>query len=183
MAGYENGWRDCDILSSVTGLGKDIPQIVMDWDKIKSLNVKSAFSSSHCLLVTYDVDSQDSLSSLVEFGRSAIQQVRLALVIRMRSGIYLDLVNTTKLPFMVAGDMGNGRMQFMCPVVGEMEPRQQQSMCQQAYTSYRGKILRVALIGMEPSVVLTRKGIDGSDKRLLDLMATALDFTPLTNYP
>ena len=56
-------------------------------------------------------------------------------------------------------------------------------MCQQAYTSYRGKILRVALIGMEPSVVLTRKGIDGSDKRLLDLLATALDFTPLTIIP
>ena len=144
MTGHEKGWNNCDIMSASANTFSQEGQtkISMELDKIQTLNIKSAFASSSCLLVSYHVRSMDSFSTLLDFGWAAIQHIRLALVVKMNSGINLDMLsNTTKLPFLIAADLEEDKEQFICPIVGKMNPLRQEHMCKLSYVSYKKKRL------------------------------------------
>ena len=183
MTGYESTWRHCDMLSANSYFYEGVPQVTMDLDKIETLNAKSAFSSSACLLVIYDVSSKFDLSTLLEFGQNAINYVRLALVIKMRSGITLEMAtNTSNLPYLVAAESQHGMEQFICPVVAEVKPRLRHEMCSPSYLDYKNKVLRIGLMGIPPDFVLTSTGsIEGVNIQLIKMMAERLKFTPEIN--
>ena len=179
MTGHEIGWKYCDILSPYSTPHKNEPHISIDLDMIHTLNFKKTFVSSSCLLVNYNVGSKSSLEKLIEFGREAIQHIRLALVVKMDTSFTLDIItNITKLPFLIAADLKKeGKEQFLCPIVGEMTPLIEEDMCNPSYISYRNKILRVSLIGIPPNFIVTNTGkFDGTDVRLMALLEQKLNF-------
>ena len=184
MTGYEKGWKQCDILSANTFLDEGEPQISMDLDKIKTMNIKSAFSSSHCLLVIYPIASNHELEGILDFGRNASLHVRLALVVKMASGISLDMaVNTTKLPFLVAAELDNQKEQFLCPVVGKNIPSLQGYMCEPSHADYLFKELRIGVLGVPPYIFplnndYTSSSFDGVDMRMIMILAKRLKFIP-----
>ena len=111
-------------------------------------------SSSHCLLAMYNIGSRQDLVHLMEFGWKAIRYKRIALVLKMAPGLTLkSQMNLTKLPFMVAAELENGYEQYICPVIGEADPRQQDFLCKQSYVSYKNKTLRVGMMGLKPYIV------------------------------
>ena len=180
MTGYESRWHHCDMLSANSFFYEDSPQITMDLDKIQTLNLKSTFAYSTCLLVHYDVSSKASLSALLEFGWKAINHVRLALLLHMTSGITLEMAtNSSNLPYLVAAQLQDGKEQFLCPVVGEVHPRLGQQMCRKSYLHYKNKILRIGLMGILPDFVMTSTGsIDGTNIKLIKMLVERLRFTP-----
>ena len=95
MSGQESGWQNCDVLSAGTEPHGGDPQIRMGLDSIQSLDMESAFNSSHCLLVSYHVNTNQSLSALLKFGWAAILHVRLALVLQMGPGMNLQMATNT----------------------------------------------------------------------------------------
>lgn len=176
MTGHEKGWKQCDILSDKSPIEGTI-HISMELEKIESLNTKLTLASSSCLLVNYHVSSKSSLSRLLDFGRATFQRKRLALVIRLVSGMALDMAaNFTKLPFLVAAQWGNGKRQFLCPVLGESDPRMEPDMCEPSYVSYKKRTLRIGMIGLKPYIVDTELGQDGIDVRMLEMLAARLKF-------
>ena len=180
MTGYESRWQHCDLLSSNRYFFEDVPQIIIDLDKLKMLDVKSTFSKSSCLLVYYDENNMVSLSALLDFGRVAINHVRLALVIKIGSGFNLEMArNSSNLPFLVAVESDNGQEQFLCPVVGEVKPHLSPEMCKTSYQSYKGNKLRIGLTGVLPEFTVTRTGtIEGTAVWLIKMLAERLRFTP-----
>ena len=184
MTGHEQGWQHCDILTEKPSL-QGVPQISMSLNKIKALNIKSAFAFSQCLLIKYHISSEASLSALLDFGLEAIQQVRLALVVQMKSGITLDMIqNTTKIPFLIAAELEHGKEQFLCPFLGEIEPRLEQDLCKGSYVSYKNKKLRIVLGGLMPDFMRTSNGtIEGTGIRLIKMLANQLNFLPQVIIP
>ena len=180
MAGYENKWWHCDLLSESSHYSEDEPQIIMDLDNIGKMNVKSTLAYSTCMLVHYTVSDNESLSALLKLGQKLISHVRMALVITMRSGITLEMAtNTSNLPYLVAAESHDGKEQFLCPVVGEVKPRLRQEMCRKSYIDYKGKTLRIGLMGILPDFVMTSTGgIDGTNIGLIKMLAKGLRFTP-----
>ena len=180
MTGHERGWRQCDIMAANTLPFDDVPQITMDLDRIKTLNhLQSAFSSSNCLLVTYDVSSNGSLSTLLDFGWEVIQYVRLAMVIKLSSGMTLDTMATKTLPYLVATVSNNGKEQFLCPVIGEYEPRLEKVICKPSFVSFKHKTLRIAMMGIVPDFMMTKNGaLDGKNMKLLRMLEKRLLFEP-----
>ena len=179
MTGHEDGWRHCDILSASPSDG-GLPQISMTLDNICNLDIRLALKNTQCLLVTYDVSSRASLLALLEFGWKAINHVRLAFLLKLHSGITLDMANgTSNLPFLVAAELGHGTEQFLCPIVGQVKPRLEEIMCNVSYMDYKNKVLRMSLMGLPPDFVATRRGhIDGVNMRLIKMIAGRLNFTP-----
>ena len=96
----------------------------------------------------------------------------------MRLGLTLDMVtNTTKLPFLVATELGQAKEQFLCPVVGEVEPRLEQALCPASYVSYSYKTLRIGQIGIIPDFIFTNNGgFDGINIRLMDILQHRFNF-------
>ena len=182
MTGHEYGWKQCDILSdgSLYETGRqmgDIPHISMELDNIMTLDTKLTLASSHCLLVAYHVDNKASLSTILDFGKAAFHYTRLAMVLKMDSGITLDMAtNVTKLPFLVAAESDHGKRQFLCPVIGEMEPRLELDMCKPSYVSYKYRSLRVGIMGLKPYFINTELGHDGIDFRMLTMLEERLKF-------
>ena len=178
MTGHEQGWKQCDILSADRFSYEGTPHISMDLDKMMTLDTKPAFASSLCLMVTSHVGSMASLEALVDFSSAATQHFRLALVLKMDSGITLDkITNTTKLPFLIAADLGHGKEQFLCPVMGDMEPVLEQKVCNPSYMSYRNKKLRVGLLGILPHFNIKSDGsIEGANIRIIKLLEGNLNF-------
>lgn len=184
MTGGEIGWQHCDLLTANNYQDKAIPQIIMDLDQMQKLNAKFIFSTSQCLLITYHVKSADDLSNLIEFGWKTVQHVRLALVITMDSGINLEIAkNSTNLPFLVAVQFADGEEKFICPVVGKNKLRLEPYMCKQSYTSYKDKAIKIGILGIEPYLVPTKSGIDGTDVRLLKMLSERLHFKPQIVIP
>ena len=178
MIGHEEGWQQCDILSSNPS-HDGVPQLSMDLETINKLNIKAAFKYSHCLLVNYGVSSEASLSTLLEFGLKAMNHVRLALVIKMSSGITLETAtNTSSLPYLVVAESDSGMEQFLCPVVGGIKPRLGNEMCNPTYLDYKCKALRVGLLGVPPDLILTSTGVEGTNTRLIKMLAEKLKFMP-----
>ena len=153
MTGYGKGWENCDIITDAPqgpGFLKSNPLYAMEVDHLKNFDVSTSLSSSHCVLSSYFVRSNKSLSNLIDFGWTAIQHKRIALVLKMGPGLSLDMAtNVTKLPFVIATELWNGQPQFLCPVVGEAEPSLQDSICD---TSLKDKTIRIGCFGLPPSV-------------------------------
>ena len=179
MTGYETKWQHCDRLSDDSYYSDNEPQITMKLEEIQTLNLKAVFAYSTCLLVHYDVSSRETLSALFEFGRKAINHVRLAILITMRSGMTLEMANyTSNLPYLVAAQLDDGTEQFLCPVVGEVKPQFGQDMCRQSFISYKNKKLRIGATGVPPeffvssnSGVFDEKTTDGTSVRLIRMLA------------
>ena len=191
MAGYESKWQHCDRLSDNSYYSENEPQITMNLDEIRTLNLKAAFAYSTCLLVHYEVSSRASLSALFEFGRKAINHVRLAIVMTTRSGITLEMANdTSNLPYLVGAQLDNGKEQFLCPVVGEVKPHFGQSMCKKSFITYKNRKIRYGLIGIPPDVVFTKRydgrydeiTIDGTSARLMKMLAEKLKLNPIFTW-
>ena len=180
MTGKENGWQSCDIITDIPHSYKDVPQMAMTLTNLKTLSKKSAFASMDCLLAIYDIEDKISLSALLEFGWEAVQHVRLALVLRMSSGMTLALApNTTKIPFLIAAQLEDGTAQFLCPVVGESEPRLEHGMCSPSNVAYKGKTLRLGLMGILPYFLLQEDGsFGGTNVMIIKMLAERLGFKP-----
>ena len=183
MAGYGGGWEHCDVLS-LEPLGVDAPQFIMGFETFNGLNMRSALSSSHCLLAAYHIESKESLSAIIQFGWRVLQFKRVALILSMAKEITLDMsINTKKLPFLIAAKLEGGGRQFLCPIVGRAEPLMQGHMCDMSYVSYRYKKLRVGVFGITPHIFQTKDGIDGTNIMLLKLLAEKLKFMPIVVIP
>ena len=151
--GYRNG-RKCDVLSdnpqeedSMEGRA----QYVMNLNRIVHFDFSSNIVSLHCLLVSIEVNNNESLAALVNFGWRVVEHKRVAIMMKMSSSMTLNMLkNITKLPFLVAAELQDGREQFLCPVVGKSEPYLQHSMCDHAYTSPKNKVIRVGIVGVPP---------------------------------
>ena len=185
MTGHAGGWHNCDIMTADSFSTEDTPQIAMNLDKLNTMNIKSAFSSSHCVLVNYNVRDFTELQTLINFGWAASDHVRIALVVKMTSGTNLGMVtNTTKLPFLIAAEVGQAKEQFLCPVVGEIDPRLDNVMCKLTYVSYKNKTLRILQFGLRPYFVMTSNGFfDGVNIRLMNVLMDKLDFMPKIIVP
>ena len=153
MVGYGDGWMHCDILSDNpkdVGFYEDIPHFAITLEKLLTIDIGSTLSSSHCLLALYEVNTLQNLTSIIEFGWKAIQYKRIALVLKMGSGLTLDhRINTTKLPFPVAAEVEDEEEQFVCPVIGKVEPLLQEHMCEKSYVSFEKKTLRIGMVGWD----------------------------------
>ena len=177
MSGHEEQLgQNCDTLSSNPSHKGEL-QITMGLGKIKNLNMKSAFASSNCLLINYVVESETSLSILLDFCWDAINYIRLALIVEFQSNITLDVIkNTTKIPFLVAAQSNYGE-EFLCPVIGEEKPRLQKVFCETSDLSYVNKKLRIGLVGPMPQFIYKKDGlIDGSSYRLIQMIANRFNF-------
>lgn len=155
MSGYGNGWKHCDIISA-NNMGSqlygDIPHVRSDIKNLKTIDIDATLSSSHCLLAMYEVDSLQTLALLIEFGWRAIQHKRFALFIKMSQGLSLqNAIDTKKLPFLVAAQLKNGKEQFICPAIGEVNS--QEFMCDKSYVSLNGKMLHIGIVGIGPYFV------------------------------
>ena len=180
MTGHERGWKNCDILSANTLPHDREPHVSMDLEHIKTLDIKTTFASSSCLLVSYDVEGNESLSTLLDFGWSSFQIVRLALVMKMNSGTNLNMIrNTTKLPFLIAAELEQGMEQFLCPVVGKIAPVLEQEMCDLSHVSYQGKQLRISHVGIPPQFIFDPNSgtVDGTTLRMMRILEQKLHFT------
>ena len=184
MTGHENGWKQCDILSDgfslmeIREIGENIPHVSMELNKMVTMNAKSVFASSSCLLVISHVASVNALNTIINFGKATFLHKRLALLLTMDIGINLHMAtNITKLPFLVAAKAKATReVQFLCPVIGERDPRIKQEMCDPSYVSYKNKTFRVGIMGMFPYFVNSNVGHDGMDIRLLTMLEERLKF-------
>ena len=189
MTGYGNKWEHCDRLSDNSYYSDNEPQITMNLEEMQTVNLKAAFAYSTCLLVHYDVSSRATLSALFEFGWKAINHVRLAMVVTMRSGVTLEMANnTSNLPFLVAAQLDDGKEQFLCPVVGEVKPHFGRSMCKQSFINYKNKKIRYGLVGYAPDVAIPKffgNGkitLDGTTPSLLKMLAEKLTFYPIFDW-
>ena len=189
MTGYESKWQHCDRLSDDSYYSDNEPQITMKVEEIHTLNLKAAFAYSTCLLVHYDVSSRAELSALFEFGWKAINHVRLAMVVSMRSGITLEMANNTlNLPYLVAAQLDDGKEQFLCPIVGEVRPQFGPSMCKQSFINYKNKKIRYGVFGLPPEFVpansfgngyaINETTMDGTTPRFMKMLAEKLNFYP-----
>ena len=153
MAGYGDGWKHCDILSAnavEAGFNEDIPHFAITLDKVLTIDLASIVSSSQCLMAVYGVDTLQNLATIIKFGWKAIKYKRIALILKMGSGMTIDnAMNRTKLPFLVAAQMEHGERQFICPFIGEDEPILQEQMCKKSYVSMKRKSLRIGMVGNE----------------------------------
>ena len=154
MNGYgKRSTYQCDLLNdnpqeeSIKGKA----HFVMDLDNMDKFDLSTNLLSSHCLLVFVHVNNNQSLAALVNFGWKVVQHKRAAIVVKMSSGMTLDMAtNITKLPFLIAAELEDDKEQFLCPTVGEPEPSLQYSMCDLSHTSYKNKLIRVGIIGVPP---------------------------------
>ena len=185
MAGYGGGWAHCDMLS-LNPLVVDTPQFIMGFETFYKRDIGSALSSSHCLLATYHIENKESLSAIIEFGWRVLQFKRVALILSMTKGITLDMAtNTENLPFLIAAKLEGGGRQFLCPIIGRSEALMQGHMCDMSYVSYRYKKLRFGwrIFGIIPHIFPTKDGIDGTDIKLVKLLAEKLKFMPIVVIP
>ena len=153
MTGYGNGWKNCDLMSyhvkemefkAVTS------QFAITLDRLLTMDPGFLMSSTHCLLVLYQVDNIQNLASVIMFGWKAIKYKRVALLLKLGSGLTLDKsINVTRLPFPIAAETANGNQQFICPSIGEDTPIFQRHMCKSQYVSMKSKILRVGMVGYQ----------------------------------
>ena len=143
MKGHGGGWKNCDIVHDTSerfNFSAYTLRFVMDLSMIGSSDIRTTFSSSHCLLVSAHVSNNQSLSDIFKFGWSVIQHKRLALVLQLEAGLTLDkAANTSKLPFMVVATDQHKKEQFLCPVIGRASPKLQSYMCDTSYVSLKEK--------------------------------------------
>ena len=152
MTGYGDGWKHCDILSGKqedAGFYENIPRFAITHENLLTIDVGSTLSSSHCILASYEINTVQNLAFIMEFAWKAIQYKRIALILKMTSGMTLDHnINMTKLPFPVAAEVENEEI-FVCPFIGEAEPILQEHMCGKSFVLLEKKTLRIGMVGFE----------------------------------
>ena len=184
MAGYGGGWNTCDIIAVSPSPVEhdfllDTPHLSLELKQLKTLDIRFVLSKSHCILVWAQANDNATMTSIVEFGWTAIQHKRIGMMLRLGTNFTLDKVtNTTKLPFLIAAQLDNGNSQFLCPSLVSHQPLLQQSMCNKDHTDYKGKTIRVGLwVASRPYGYLTEDGVpDGVDKRFLDVLQSKMGF-------
>lgn len=153
MAGYGDGWKNCDILSGKqedASFYENIPHFAITHENLLTIDVGSTLSSSYCVLASYEVNTLQNLAFIMQFAWKAIQYKRIALILKMTSGMTLDHnINMTKLPFPVAAEVENGKEIFICPFIGKAEPILQEHMCGKSFVSLEKKKLRIGMVGYE----------------------------------
>ena len=189
MTGHGEGWKHCDILSSISVQHRALdssaqPQMTVELKRLLDMDLSIVLSSSSCILVSYHINSNQSLASLIKLGWETVQRKRLALVLKMGPGISLDMAgNTEKLPFLIAAELEDGQEQFLCPVLGETKPHLSHYMCDQSHASYKNKVLRVGMTGISPYFKADKNGIAGVDITLLNYLAAKMEFTSKIYIP
>ena len=78
MIGHGKGWKHCDILSplSVQDIILDSsaqPQMTVDLKRLLDMNLSIILSSSSCILISYQINSNQSLASLMKLGTILIR--------------------------------------------------------------------------------------------------------------
>ena len=186
MSGFGGGWTNCDVLS-LKPTGVDAPHFLMKFEAFNKLNIRSALSSCQCLVASYKIDSRKSLSAIIKLGWKVVKQhKRIALILSLENGVTLDMVTDKEkenMPFLIAARLDSGEGQYLCPVVGRVQPLLQGHICDISYASYKYKKLRVGLMGMPPHILFTKSGIYGTDVRLLSLLAKKFKFMPAVVVP
>ena len=179
MTGYGGGWTNCDILAA-NPIHIDAPQFLMELEAFDKVEMGSIFSSSYCVLACYYVESKERLSDIIKLGWNVIRHKRIALILSLAKDVTLDMATDTEhLPFLIAATHESGQKQFLCPVIGIVEPLMQGHMCDNSYVSYKYKKLRIGILGINPHVIFQQGGmLDGTDVRLLSLLAKKLKFMP-----
>ena len=189
MAGYGDGWSHCDVMSAglhetKAGFQGLSTQFANDFVMLSKLDINSMLSSSHCLLAAYHIKNKEGLSDILQFGQRVFRHKRIALIVTLEIGVTLRMANEiSKVPFLVAAELKSGGEQFLCPIVGRLEPILQDSMCKEKYASYQYKKLRVGIFGAIPHLFIKGNGLDGTDLRLIKLLAEKLKFVPDVKIP
>ena len=155
-----------------------VPQFAMDLDNLDSIDVKHSMSNSYCLLLTAIVTNSSMLSALAEFASRVVNKdKRIGLVLELGQNIKLNHVNSTRLPYIIAGQLKEGNEQFLCPTVGSNAATLQSSMCDPNFLDIGGKTVRVTLAGGCPNTFKNEAGKwDGADLKFLDLVQSKLAF-------
>ena len=114
--------QDCDILSVAPVHpypDLNVPQYVMDIKELESINVKRSMPQSYCLILQATVTNSSMISVLSKFASVVVNKdKRIGLVLELGQGINLSMVNSTRLPYIIAGQLEEGSEQFLCPTVG-----------------------------------------------------------------
>ena len=160
MNGHGRNWKHCDVMldeprepTSVESNAQFMVDRIRNPNVLGEYDIASILSSSHCLLVSFHINDSQGLSSLIEFGRRVSLHKRIALVLKLTSGVALDStsVNVTKLPFLIAAKLEDDDKElWLCPIIGQSEPLLQSSQCDYSYSSYKNKVLKVAAHGAPP---------------------------------
>ena len=86
MIGHGKGWKHCDILSplSVQDIILDSsaqPQMTVDLKRLLDMNLSIVLSSSSCILISYQINSNQSLASLIKLGTILIRHQQFFLLL------------------------------------------------------------------------------------------------------
>ena len=73
MIGHSEGWKQCDIISSISVQHRFLdssaqPQITVDLKRVLDMDLSIIPSSSSCILISYHINSNQSLASLIKLG-------------------------------------------------------------------------------------------------------------------
>ena len=73
MVGHSEGWKHCDIISSISVQHRFLdssaqPQITVDLKRVLDMDLSIVLSSSNCILISYHIKSNQSLASLIKLG-------------------------------------------------------------------------------------------------------------------
>ena len=73
MIGHSEGWKHCDIISSISVQhrfldGSAHPHITVNLKRVLDMDLSIVLSSSNCILISYHVESYQSLASLIKLG-------------------------------------------------------------------------------------------------------------------
>ena len=73
MIGHGEGWKQCDIISSISVQHRFLdssaqPQITVDLKRVLDMDLSNVLSSSNCILISYHIESYQSLASLIKLG-------------------------------------------------------------------------------------------------------------------
>ena len=143
MTGYGDGWSLCDLLLSSNGIEviqAERPQWVTNMEQLNALEFR--LESSQCVLLAFQVSTRTELTTLLEFGRRAVQLKRVGLFLELNGGVQLGSVkNLSGLAFPVAAiqkDNNELEEEYLCPTVGQKNPNLGNTMCDhQSNTSIR----------------------------------------------
>ena len=73
MIGHSEGWKQCDIISSISVQHRFLdssaqPEITVDLKRVLDMDLSIIPSSSSCIFISYHINSNQSLASLIKLG-------------------------------------------------------------------------------------------------------------------
>ena len=77
---------------------------------------------AYCILLAANVNDMSTMGALQEFAMRVVNQDRrISLILHLSPDISLNMANTTRTPYLIAGYYKGGEKTFMCPAVGSNE--------------------------------------------------------------